>query len=304
MTSPTLLPMNFRSAAGCCCRAKDRSGAASSSAMAMADARGRTFDIPVKETAVLFPCFRGISRSRRAPISSDPQWHVLTDIDKPQRYILGGCVEDLWLAVSALTELYPELDGRIGYTGMSFGGGIGALALAFDKRIDRGHLTVPTFGNMPLWLTLPTLGSGHSVQNYQKTHRDVLKQTLALFDAATAATRIEVPMLVAVARFDPAWPRPASFRSPMRCRLQIIKKLSSWMQAISTILAARSSTRSSQKKSDNSSGRHAARVSTLAQSGASARHGAFDLRPCRSQGVDVSDPGWALLGIRAAQHRR
>ena len=119
-----------------------------------------------------------------------------------ERYILGGCVEDLWLAVSVLTELYPELDGRIGYAGMSFGGGVGALAMAFDRRIDRGHLAVPTFGNMPLWLTLPTVGSGHSVQNYQKTHTDVLK-TLSLFDAATAATRIEIPMLVAVARFDP-----------------------------------------------------------------------------------------------------
>jgi cephalosporin-C deacetylase len=32
------------------------------------------FDIPVKETAVLFPCFRGLSRSSRPPISSDPAW--------------------------------------------------------------------------------------------------------------------------------------------------------------------------------------------------------------------------------------
>ena len=113
------------------------------------------FDFPVPETALLFPCFRGLSRSRLPPISSDPAWHVLHDIDKPERYILGGCVEDLWIAVSVLTRLYPELDGRIGYAGASFGGGIGALALAFDKRVDRGHLIVPTFGNMPLWLTLP-----------------------------------------------------------------------------------------------------------------------------------------------------
>jgi len=168
------------------------------------------FDIPVKETAVLFPCFRGLSRSSRPPIPSDPTWHVLYDIDKPERYILGGCVEDLWLAVSVLTQLYPELDGRIGYCGASFGGGIGALAVAFDKRVDRGHLTVPTFGNMPLWLTLPTVGSGHFVQIYQKTHRDVLK-TLRLFDAATAATRIEIPMLIAVARFDPAVAPPCQF---------------------------------------------------------------------------------------------
>jgi cephalosporin-C deacetylase len=168
------------------------------------------YDIPVTETAVLFPCFRGLSRSSRPPISSDPMWHVLHDIDKPERYILGGCVEDLWLAVSVLTGLYPELDGRIGYSGASFGGGIGALAIAFDGRIDRGHLVVPTFSNMPVWLTLPTVGSGQSVQNYQRKHRDVLK-TLRLFDAATAATRIDIPMLVAAARFDPAVAPPCQF---------------------------------------------------------------------------------------------
>ena len=168
------------------------------------------FDIPVEETAVLFPCFRGLSRSSRPSISSNPDGHVLTDIDSPEKYILGGCVEDVWLAVSVLTQLYPALEGRIGYSGISFGGGVGALAMAFDKRIDRGHLVVPTFGNMPVWLTLPTVGSGNSVQTYQKTHKDVL-QTLSLFDAATAATRIEIPMLVAVARFDPAVAPPCQF---------------------------------------------------------------------------------------------
>jgi cephalosporin-C deacetylase len=168
------------------------------------------FDVPVRETAVLFPCLRGLSRSRHPPISSDPAWHVLHDIDKRERYILGGCVEDVWLAVSVLTALYPALDGGVGYSGMSFGGGIGALAIAFDPRIDRGHLVVPTFGNMPLWLSLRTTGSGQSVQAYRKTHPDVL-ETLRFFDTATAATRIGIPMLMAVARFDPAVAPPCQF---------------------------------------------------------------------------------------------
>jgi len=171
---------------------------------------GPDFDIPVEETAVLFPCFRGLSRSRRPPISDDPAWHVLHDIDDPQRYILGGCVQDLWLAVSVLLQLHPDLDGRIGYAGVSFGGGIGALAIPFDRRIDRGHLVVPTFANMPLWLTLPTVGSGNSVQNFGKARREVI-ETLKLFDAAIAATRIQVPMLLAVARFDPFVAPPCQF---------------------------------------------------------------------------------------------
>jgi len=168
------------------------------------------FDVPVEETAVLFPCCRGLSRSRRAPISDDPQWHVLHDIDDPGRYILGGCVEDLWLAVSALSELHPDLRGRIGYSGASFGGGVGALAIAFDARIDRGFLEVPTFGNMPLWLTLPTLGSARSVQIHRRAHADVA-ETLRLFDAASAAARIGIPMLLAVARFDPVVAPPCQF---------------------------------------------------------------------------------------------
>ncbi|MGV8938930.1 MAG: acetylxylan esterase [Allorhizobium sp.] len=168
------------------------------------------FDLPVTETAVLFPCFRGLSRSAHPPISNEPTWHVLHDIDKPERYVIGGCVEDLWAAVSVLSVLYPDLSGRIGYSGISFGGGVGALAIPFDRRIDRGHLVVPTFGNRPLWLSLPTTGSADSVQRYHASNPGVL-ETLRLYDAASAATRIAVPMLVAVALFDPSVAPPCQF---------------------------------------------------------------------------------------------
>ncbi|HTO32324.1 MAG TPA: acetylxylan esterase [Pararhizobium sp.] len=168
------------------------------------------FEIPVEETAVLFPCFRGLSLSARPPISPNPPGHVVYGIEKPDDYIIGGCVEDAWTAVSTLTALYPWIDGRIGYSGSSFGGGVGALAIPFDRRIDRGHLVVPSFGNRPLWLSLPTVGSAQSVQAYQEMHGSVLA-TLRLFDAASAAERIRVPMLVAVALFDPAVAPPCQF---------------------------------------------------------------------------------------------
>jgi cephalosporin-C deacetylase len=168
------------------------------------------FDVPVTETAMLFPCFRGLSRSARPGLSQDPAWHVLNHIARPDDYIIGGCVDDLWLAVSALVALFPDLSGRIGYSGISFGGGIGALGIGFDDRIDRGFLEVPTFGHRPLWLTLPTTGSAASVQVYQKRHPHVL-ENLRLFDAATAAARITVPMLVAPALFDPAVAPPCQF---------------------------------------------------------------------------------------------
>ena len=161
------------------------------------------FDIPIENTAILFPCFRGLSRSASPPISPNSAWHVLHDIDKPKRYIIGGCVEDLWLAVSALIALFPQVHDKVGYSGISFGGGLGALAIPFDPRIDRGMLEVPTFGNRPLWLKLPCIGSARSVQLYSRRHPEVA-ETLRMYDAAIAATRIRVPMIAAVALLDQA----------------------------------------------------------------------------------------------------
>ena len=168
------------------------------------------FDLPVENAAVLFPCFRGLSRSAHPRISSDPAFHVLHDIDKPERYIIGGCVEDLWIAVTVLSLLYPRIAGRIGYSGVSFGGGIGGLAIPFDPRIDRGHLSLPTFGHQALRLTFPSVGSAAAVQRYQAQYGNALP-ALRLHDAAVAASRIRVPMISSVALFDPAVAPPCQF---------------------------------------------------------------------------------------------
>lgn len=168
------------------------------------------FDWPLANTALLFPCLRGLSRSARPPISQDPNWHVLHDIHQRDAYIIGGCVEDVWLGVSVLTCLYPWLAGRIGYSGVSFGGGVGALAIPWDERIDRGHLSLPTFGNQPLRLTLPTTGSAAAVQAFQRRHGTAL-DTLRYYDAASAAAYLRVPMLVSAALFDPMVAPPCQF---------------------------------------------------------------------------------------------
>lgn len=171
---------------------------------------GPDYDLPVADTVFLFPCFRGLSRSRRPPISDDPVWHVLHDIDKRDRYILGGCVDDLWLAVSALLELFPQVTGHVGYMGISLGGGVGALALPWDERIRRAHLNVPTFGHQPLRLKLPTFGSGASVRRYESRHGQVL-DTLKYYDAASAAQHVRIPMHIAAAPFDPMVAPPGQF---------------------------------------------------------------------------------------------
>lgn len=166
--------------------------------------------LPRPDALYLVPCFRGLGRSRRPPISDDPSWHVLHDIQARDRYIIGGCVADLWTGVSALLALYPELAGRLGYLGISFGGGIGALALPWDPRVARGHLNVPTFGHQPLRLQLPTVGSAAAVQSFARQHGHVI-ETLRYYDAAVAARFIQQPMLVAAALFDPVVAPPGQF---------------------------------------------------------------------------------------------
>jgi cephalosporin-C deacetylase len=135
---------------------------------------------------------------------------VLHDIQDRDRYILGGCVEDLWLAVSALERIHPRVRGRLGYAGISFGAGLGGLALPWDPRIALGALTVPTFGHQPLRLELPCVGSGESVRRFAAEH-DHIKATLPYYDAAVAARFITQPVLVAPALFDPVVPPPGQF---------------------------------------------------------------------------------------------
>ena len=166
------------------------------------------FDIP--NTAFLFPCFRGLGRSRCAGVSEQPNYHVLHGINNRDDYILGGCVEDLWLAVSVLEKLYPQVIGGIGYMGISFGGGIGALALPFEPRIQRGHFNVPTFGNQPLRLSLQTTGSAFAVKNYVEHSRHIFA-TLSYYDAAIAASFAKQSAHFALAVFDPVVAPPGQF---------------------------------------------------------------------------------------------
>ncbi len=165
-------------------------------------------DLRYQDAAYLFHSFRGLGLSRTPDISDNPAYHVLHDIDKPDRYILGGCVEDLWLAVSVMEKLYPHFP--VNYIGISFGGGIGALAIPWDARIRRAHLNVPTFGHHPLRLELPTLGSAAAVQQYQLQHGNVM-ETLRYYDAAVAARHIRIPMHIACALFDPMVAPPGQF---------------------------------------------------------------------------------------------
>lgn len=169
------------------------------------------YHLPFKDAALLFPCFRGLALSAQPPISSEPYWHVLHNIDQRDSYVLGGCVEDVWLAVSAMLSLFPYIAGHLGYLGISFGGGIGALALAWESRISKGHFNVPSFGHHPLRLRLATHGCAHSVQQFYRSHKKLALNVLRYYDAALAAKRITMPIHCACAKFDPCVAPPGQF---------------------------------------------------------------------------------------------
>ncbi|MFD8572340.1 acetylxylan esterase [Streptomyces sp. NPDC059639] len=181
------------------------------------DGAGPDVPLPLPRAAAILPCVRGmVERGLVDGVPSVSAEHVLHGIASRETYVIGECVADLWCAASALLELVPELGESVaagqglGYLGESFGGGLGALALPWDDRFAAGELTVPTFGNHPLRLTLDCAGSGAAVRRYHAEHPEVV-DVLGYFDAATAATRLTKPVLVAAALFDPSVPPPGQF---------------------------------------------------------------------------------------------
>ncbi len=147
------------------------------------------WDLPFPDAVMVFPCARGLGmRSLLPDVPSDAYW----------------------LAVSALLRLFPQVANRIGFLGTSFGGGIGAMAMAWDQRIQRGHLNVPSFGNHPLRLKLPMNGSGASIRHLLSSTPSIL-ETLAWYDDATAATHVRQPLHCACALFDPTVPPAGQF---------------------------------------------------------------------------------------------
>lgn len=166
--------------------------------------------LPVENAVVFYPGLRGLPPTLLDGIPSGSGEHVLHGIHSKDDYVIGHCVADVWCCASALLELYPGAADKLYYMGGSFGGGIGALALAWDKRFKKAQLVVPTFGNHPLRLELESCGSGEPVRRrHWKTPE--IGNTLAYFDAAVAARRIDIPVIFACALFDPAVPPAGQF---------------------------------------------------------------------------------------------
>jgi len=151
--------------------------------------------------------------------------HVLHRIGSRDDYVLRAAVSAVWHAASVACARHPAFAGRLFYKGGSYGGGIGALALPWDARFRAGRLDVPTFGHHPLRLRYPSNGSGEAVRAYAASHPGV-GEVLRYYDAATAATFIDKPVVVLPALFDPTVVPPGQFAVanavPERWRTRLI----------------------------------------------------------------------------------
>ena len=161
-------------------------------------------------TVALLPCAPGFDLSAHPDLPAVADRHVVHGIAARESYLIRACVASLWSAASALLDLHPGVAGRLAYHGSSFGGGLGALALPWDDRYGDAFLEVPTFGHHPLRLQCPGIGSGEAVRRWRATHPEVV-EVLRFYDAASAATLIERPVLCAPALFDPAVPPPGQW---------------------------------------------------------------------------------------------
>lgn len=161
------------------------------------------------DAAAIFPVARGLPTLNAGVGAPEPRdEHVLAGIDDPDRYVLGLCARDLWLAADALLTLTG--DAPLYYVGESFGGGIGSLALPWDDRYVGATLIVPSFGQYDERLAVSCVGSGEAVREHVAAHPEA-RETLRWFDASSSMTLTRVPVRVEAALWDPYVPPQGQF---------------------------------------------------------------------------------------------
>ncbi|WP_067242579.1 acetylxylan esterase [Microbacterium resistens] len=170
-----------------------------------------------EDVAAVYPVARGLGTLNAGIGAPEPtSEHVLAGIDDPERYALGLCARDLWLAADALVALVGELP--LYYIGESFGGGIGALALPWDDRFVGATLVVPSFGQYDERLAVPCLGSGEAVRQHVRRHPEA-REVLRWFDASTSIGYAGLPVRVEAALWDQYVPPQGQFAVAAGARL-------------------------------------------------------------------------------------
>lgn len=166
------------------------------------------FDRVPDDAAVVFPVARGLGAlNAGVGAPDDAAEHVVHGIESVHTYSLGRCAVDLWHAADALVEIAGDLP--LYYVGESFGG-IGALAVPWDRRFVGATFVVPSFGQYDVRLGLECTGSGEAVRRYVAEHPEA-REVLRYFDTSTAAGYLGVPVRCECALWDAAVPPPGQF---------------------------------------------------------------------------------------------
>ena len=161
------------------------------------------------DAAAIFPVARGLPTLNAGIGAPEPvEQHVLAGLHDPDRYVLGLCARDLWLAADVLVGAVGDLP--LYYVGESFGGGIGSLAIPWDDRYIGATLVVPSFGQYDERLAVPCLGSGEVVRAHVAAHPEA-RAHLRPFDASSTLGFADVPVRVEAALWDQYVPPPGQF---------------------------------------------------------------------------------------------
>lgn len=155
------------------------------------------------DTTAIFPVAPGTHLGTPSRFPTLPDEHVLAGIAHRDTYSHRFSAADIWRAATVLLEMAPEVAGALDFSGGSFGGGIGAMALPWDARFRRAVLDVPSFGDHDVRLSRRCTGSGEAVRQHLQRHPED-RPVLDYFDAAIAARRLRIPVHVSAAVLDPA----------------------------------------------------------------------------------------------------
>lgn len=165
--------------------------------------------------AGLFVCAPGfhLSENPKRVVSNSGAFHVINSIEDPRTYILRACVACYWQGARILQAMYPGLPML--YEGFSFGGGLGAMILAWGDLFKGGVVGEPTFANHPFRLAHETRGSASAVRalwlKSDAKKRAIIERTLSYYETVFHARRIHVPVVFCNSVFDPAVPAAGQF---------------------------------------------------------------------------------------------
>jgi len=166
---------------------------------------------------VFFSCAPGFQISADPRLPLNESWkHVLHGIETKESYILRSCAATLWRAVDVVERLAGGKPLPCHYVGWSFGGGIGALMLPWERRFVSAELGQPTFSWHPLRLRHESRGSAEAVRRHFPLRPEILR-TLQYYEAVTSIRRVRVPVVFAVSLFDPAVAPPGQYAVANAC---------------------------------------------------------------------------------------